>query len=309
MFPGLGFSSDGGWLGRDPDEVRSNLSSVSRRNTSNTCYSATDLNRSHISYRCSGVRRRSVLCLIVFLDILFDEVTWGSAFELWTSDWPAGPRPLDPSCGCVDRLRFCWRWRFPPVERAVRICTSLTLKNATMKGCFSSAPSRPTSPASLELMLCPVPEDTALKNYNINHQSCFSYILWSVIFVLEEVKQLKLTGKNVKVSVKSKHIYDLMSYRCWSPRWPAGPGCEPGSLPTGCWWQWCQTPASPPQPPTACETPAGTGLPLWKNIQKRWYKRKIARIKGNNSVLWLDCVSRWVKLKTKTFWVQCNIVI
>lgn len=73
--------------------------------------------------------------------------------------WPAGPRPLDPSCGCVDRFRFCWR-RFPPVERAVRKCTSLTLKKATMKGCFSSAPSRPTRPTSLELMLCPVSEDT-----------------------------------------------------------------------------------------------------------------------------------------------------
>lgn len=68
--------------------------------------------------------------------------------------WPAGARPLDPSWGCVDRLRFCCR-RFPPAERGERMRTSLTLKNATMKGCFSQAPSRPTNPASLGLILRP----------------------------------------------------------------------------------------------------------------------------------------------------------
>lgn len=68
--------------------------------------------------------------------------------------WPAGASPLDPSWGCVDRLRFCCR-RFPPAERGERMRTSLTLKKATMKGCFSHAPSRPTNPASLGLILWP----------------------------------------------------------------------------------------------------------------------------------------------------------
>lgn len=122
------------------------------------CYPSPDLKRLDINYASSEVRLRSVVAGQIVL--LPDEVTCGSLSVSWSSDWPAGPKPLDPSCGCVDRLRFCCR-RFPPVERAVRICTSLTLKNATMKGCFSNAPSRPTSPASLELMLCPVPKDTA----------------------------------------------------------------------------------------------------------------------------------------------------
>lgn len=57
--PGLGFSSDGGWLERDPDEVKSNLSSVSKRNTSNTSDTSTDRNRLDISYGCSEVGLRS----------------------------------------------------------------------------------------------------------------------------------------------------------------------------------------------------------------------------------------------------------
>lgn len=128
--------------------------------TSNTCYPCTDLNRLEVSYGFSEVRLRSLLCLIVVRG-WWGRLRFCVCAADW-SDWPAGPGPLDPSCGWVDRLRFCWR-RFPPVERALRICTSLTLKNATMKGCFSSAPSRPTRPASLELMLCPVLKDTALK--------------------------------------------------------------------------------------------------------------------------------------------------
>lgn len=111
-------------------------------------------------------------------------------FEMFvwlTWDWPGRPSPLDPSCGCVDRLRFCWR-RLPPVERVVRMYTSLTLKNATMKGCFSSAPSRPTSPASLEVMLCPVWEG-GRAHYNHTKQdlpprSCWlDYILVSSYFI------------------------------------------------------------------------------------------------------------------------------
>lgn len=86
---------------------------------------------------------------------------WNLWWGRWRfSDWPAGPS-LDPSCGCVDRFRFCWRL-FLPVERELRIWTSLTLKNATMKGCFSRAPSRPTRPTSLVLMNCPVSEDKVL---------------------------------------------------------------------------------------------------------------------------------------------------
>lgn len=71
---------------------------------------------------------------------------------------PAGPLPLDPSRCAADRLRLCCL-RFPPVERAARMCTLLILKKATMKGCFSSAPLRPMRPASLELMLSPESED------------------------------------------------------------------------------------------------------------------------------------------------------
>ena len=71
------------------------------------------------------------------------------------------------------------------------------------------------------------------------------------------------------------------SYRCWSPRWSAGPGCFPGSSPTGYWWLWSQTPASPPQQPRAGETPAGTGLPLWDQGGS-----KEANVWDENAVLW-----------------------
>lgn len=172
-------------------------------------------------------------------------------FHLWvgfqTLDWPAGPLLLDPSCGCVDRLRFCWR-RFPPVERAARMCTLLILKNATMKGCFSSAPLRPTRPASLELMLSPGSEDITTVN-KLNYNPTLSFLLLRIpTFFL------------------TLYICHVRSYRCWSPSWPAGPGCALGSSPTGCWWQWCQTLTSLRQLPTACASPAGRGLPPWGNI-------------------------------------------
>lgn len=127
--------------------------------TSNTCCPSTGLNRLDVTYRCSAVE---VTFVSDCVHSWWGQLRFSVCVAGW-SDWPAGPAPLDPSCGCVDRLRFCWR-RFPPVERAVRMCTSLTLKNATMKGCFSSAPSRPTRPASLELMLCPVSQDAPRKN-------------------------------------------------------------------------------------------------------------------------------------------------
>lgn len=86
-----------------------------------------------------------------------------------------------------------------------------------------------------------------------------------------------------------------ISYRCWSPRWPAGPGCALGSSPTGCCWQWCQTPASPPEQPTTCETPAGTGLPLWEDMGEVRKERK--EIKTNTGVLALyqgnGIITKW----------------
>lgn len=53
--------------------------------------------------------------------------------------------------------------------------TSLTLKNATMKGCFSSAPSRPTSPASLQPMVCPAWKKR--KYFNKLFIFCFHFTL------------------------------------------------------------------------------------------------------------------------------------
>lgn len=134
-----------------------------------------------------------------------------------TMDTPAGLGPLEPpSWGCVGRLRFLLR--FLLVERAVRMCTSLTLKKATMKGCFSSPPSRPTSPASLELMLRPVPQKRGAVNHldilNVlqftkhNLQGRVSYTLH--IYSCETFLHLSFDGCLVFITYQ---IVDLQTYQ------------------------------------------------------------------------------------------------
>lgn len=49
-----------------------------------------------------------------------------------------------------------------------------------------------------------------------------------------------------------------MTYHPGSPRSAAVPCCAGGSSPTCCWWQWHQTPASPPPMPTLPVCPAET---------------------------------------------------
>lgn len=63
-----------------------------------------------------------------------------------------------------------------------------------------------------------------------------------------------------------------VSYRCWSPHWSAGPGCDGDSLPTGYWWLWCQTPASLPPLPTAGGTPTETGLRPYSQNESTAYE-------------------------------------
>lgn len=50
-----------------------------------------------------------------------------------------------------------------------------------------------------------------------------------------------------------------ITYLPGSPRSAAAPCCAGGSSPTCYWWQWHQTPASPPPTPTPPACPAETG--------------------------------------------------
>lgn len=188
-----------------------------------------------------------------------------------------------------------------------------------MKGCFSSPPSRPTSPASLELMLWPVSEDTALRN--ITERDLLKLLTGTTLKVAFNYDLVWLCALCAS-KAKQKRLHEEIPYRCWSPCWPAGPDYVPGSSPTGCWWQWCQTPASPPRTPTAGETPAGRGLPLWENMgddthgwidHRLWYRNvcNLTVSRGGWSGLAKETFIQWrwwegKKWDTVINWKRCR---